>query len=281
MPWLVGAAVIAVFWVVEASLHTYLFSGGNFMRDLLRPGPHELWMRVVITVEIIVVAALWESQNRAHCRTEQLQEENEKRLRALMAHLAYGEHEDRRDLSRRLHDDVGQSLSAARLFMSAAQQGGEYETTCVSVKRILDRAVIDCREIAEELSPPSLDEYGLNTALEALGQRLTIRTGVSVDIGPLSPAELSREVTLACYHVLAEVVTSATQQDAKTVRVLSRTAAGSLAIEVRWDSGGSPDLTFARERLLEVDGELTHRTDDGRTTVTLHAPVGTPVHTGH
>jgi len=279
LPWVVGAAVIVVFWVAESWLHAQLFDGRPLATDLLPDDAHEVWMRIVAIVAMCATAAMWSRQLRTQRKRLEEVAAYEAHLRTLMSSLAYGESEERRDIAHRLHDGVGQSLAAARLFLSEGMAAGAVpaeQTTLSSVRRILDRAIIETREIAEELSPASLNEYGLNAALESLANRTMVRTGVSVELDSLDEAVLSREVLLASYHAIAEIVaTAATNPETRTVRLMSSRDAEYLELRVAWDAGDSTDLRGTRERLLQVGGDLSRDAGDAQTAVTVTAPLST------
>mgnify|MGYP002725719410 CR=1 FL=1 len=50
---LLGVALAAFFWMLEAVIHVVIFNHGDLMTECLRPGTHELWMRLLICFILI------------------------------------------------------------------------------------------------------------------------------------------------------------------------------------------------------------------------------------
>jgi signal transduction histidine kinase len=179
-------------------------------------------------------------------------------------------------LADRLHEHVAQTLSAARFYLGSV--GGDCEASerdaIQTVERIVGRAIAECRSIAQELSPPSLDEYGLGPALEALAQRVMRQTGTSIEVdadkgGP----DLEREALLAMFHVLAEVVEgAAADADEQSVRIHSRLDESALSVSVSYRSRSPLDLFGACERMGRVGGSLLSSEDERGTVVTVRTP---------
>ncbi len=278
LPWVVAPLLAAGFWVTEAAVHTVFFGEHDFWHGVFSPDPHELWMRLVVLLMLMGVAALWSlgmMRHRSYLKEARAYQE---RLAAATSRYAYGESEERRELADKLHENVGQTLAAARLFLAsidAARQDPMERDSLRSVERILDRAIADCRDIATELSPPVLDEYGLEPALETLARRLMRQTGTSIEIeGTEQDAPLSRETLLAAFGVLAEVVEGAASHPAtSSVRITATRDADQIAVIVNWDGPCTNDFFIEAERMNGVGGSVTRRSGTLGTEVVICAPV--------
>ncbi len=78
---LVGSALGVLFWILEAVVHAYLFRDGRFPLELLAPGRHEVWMRLVV-VALLVAGSFFTNITVARRREVELalnQVENEDR----------------------------------------------------------------------------------------------------------------------------------------------------------------------------------------------------------
>lgn len=277
MPLVLLSAFALFFWVAEAYLHAHVFNQGFFLEHLLSPAPHEAWMRGLVVVMLMIIAFVWSRalsmRQRAIAQLASYQEQ----LREASARIAYGDSEERRELADRLHEHVGQTLSAARLYLASVEgaECDESEREAIrTAERIVGRAIADCRDIAQELSPPSLDEYGLGPALEALAQRVMRQTGTSVEVDANEMAlPLERESLLAMFHVLAEVVEgAAANAGEQSVRISSQLDDSSLSVSVSYSSHSQLDLFGACERMGRAGGSLMRSEDELGTVVTVRAP---------
>lgn len=277
-PWVFLVVLSFVFWIIESALHTVMFERRGMLANLLRPEPHELWMRIVVLVMMVVVAVVWTAALRSRrTRIEQL-EEQRARLRELSAAVVAGDDAGRREISGRLHESVAQSLVAARLFLTGLEERCAVEDldTLRSVEGIIDDVITQIREIALEMSPPALEEFGLHAALETLASRVMRRTGTSVELvgEPHYDGPSCRETLLATYPVLAEVVESAASDPGTTtVRVSAAASDGTVTIVVEWDGSASREHFALEERLLSAGGSIECAPVSGGTRVSLHAPL--------
>lgn len=271
-------ALSLAFWVVESLIHLAVFGGQGLLRNLFRPDLHELWMRIVVLLMLATIALVWSGALRARRRQIERLEVYQRRLRELSARIVIGDGEERRELSDRLHEQVGQSLAAARLFLASIEDEAcdcREQEALRSVERIVDRAIAECREIAQELSPPVLDEYGLEPALETLANRVMRQTGKSVEFAgdTDSRTPLARETLLAAFQVLAEVVESAASDPlTSTVRVSAGSSEDGVSVTVEWDARSDEDLFSIKERIREVGGSVERTAGERGSTVTLRAP---------
>jgi two-component system sensor histidine kinase UhpB len=190
-------------------------------------------------------------------------------------------------VARELHDEVGQSLTAAMIHAEHAA-GPEAGTGEIEVRHVIDslhESLDEVRRIARELRPEALDDLGLINALIALCSRvdaqgvLTVRRELGVRLPALGP-----ETELVIYRVAQEGLTNALRHANATEATLSLSAgAGQLILSVADNGTGLPSTMPAdtvgiagmRERAMLVDGrlEIESRPDAG-TEVRLTVPVG-------
>jgi signal transduction histidine kinase len=97
------------------------------------------------------------------------------RLRELNAELCRADERAERRIARVLHDELGQTLAAARLMICQLRDSEVSEAKLGrldALRERLDRSIEVTRSLAFELSPPILHELGLAPALQALGERM-------------------------------------------------------------------------------------------------------------
>jgi two-component system, NarL family, sensor histidine kinase UhpB len=190
-------------------------------------------------------------------------------------------------VGRELHDEVGQTLTAAMLQAERAAEGDprfaaeELARVAAALRTSLD----DVRRIARELRPEALDDLGLVNALIALCSRLDLEDGPRVrrDLrGKLPP--LPDEVELVVYRVAQESLTNVLRH-ARASEAVVRLQAGAeqLILEVRDDGRGMPadiprdtaGLSGMRERAMLIDAQLAIDSEPGAgTSVRLVVPLG-------
>ncbi len=96
-----------------------------------------------------------------------------KRLRALSSELIQIEDKERRQLATDLHDQIGQSLSAVKMYvdgLTASTSDNDTRERLQLIAGIVEQTVQDVRTLTFELSPPILYELGLAAALEWLAE---------------------------------------------------------------------------------------------------------------
>ncbi|MCF8056828.1 MAG: hypothetical protein K9K37_09325 [Desulfocapsa sp.] len=95
------------------------------------------------------------------------------RLRALSSELIQTENRERRQLAQALHDQIGQSLSAVKMYMDSLISSVSESKTNEKLKcivGIIDKTIQDVRSLTFELSPPILYELGIEAALDWLAE---------------------------------------------------------------------------------------------------------------
>ena len=139
-------------------------------------------------------------------------ERSQTELRALAAHLQEIREDERTRLSREVHDVLGQQLTAIRLGIGWF--GRHYADDEAATARLEDvRATIDetirhVRQIASDLRPGILDDFGLASAVEWQAARYEERTGTVCTVDVQGHTEPPREVATAGFRVLQEALTN-------------------------------------------------------------------------
>ena len=130
-------------------------------------------------------------------------------LQQMAAKVISAQEEERRMISRELHDEVGQILGAVRIELAAAQRaivaGTATADTLSEAESISDGALQTVRNLSQLLHPAALDDLGLTDAIESalrgFERRHQIRAMLQqVDV----PARLPHEVELAAYRIVQE-----------------------------------------------------------------------------
>ena len=130
-------------------------------------------------------------------------------LQQMASKVIAAQEEERRTISRELHDQVGQELGAIRMELSVAQRAIVNQTatdqTLNEAQTITDNAMQSVRNLSQLLHPAMLDDLGLPTAIEAALRGLERRHRVRAQLTQVDlPHRLPREVELAAYRIVQE-----------------------------------------------------------------------------
>jgi PAS domain S-box-containing protein len=208
--------------------------------------------------------------------------EANRQLRILSRQLFQIQEEERRHLARELHDEIGQTLTAAMINLKIiapdvpAQVTGRLDDSI----QLLDRLLRQVRELSLDLRPPLLDELGLAPTLRWLVDQQGQRAGLRVSfIANVNGLEIDPAVQTTCFRVAQEAITNIIRHaEAKSVAVEVRREAERLWLIVRDDGKGfdpaaiqqkltqhsTLGLVSMRERALLVRGGLEIRSAPGQ-----------------
>jgi PAS domain S-box-containing protein len=207
------------------------------------------------------------------------------RLRNLLARLQTMLEEERTRISREIHDELGQALTALKLDLSSlgrmlSSDGlpkpfGKVQAMEQTVGQII-RTV---RKISTELRPGVLDEFGLADAIEWQAKDFQNRTGISCKLS-LHPTDKITDTvhSTAIFRIFQEALTNVMRHAAASqVTVGLEKVADRLILEVRDNGIGiaeerifdskSLGLTGIRERVLRLGGEVSISGKPGKGTL--------------
>lgn len=212
-------------------------------------------------------------------------ETGNRELQAMAGRLFSIQEEERRAISRDLHDDIGQAVTAIKLAAHAAMDEDDAQRRGEDLEQIVelvDSTVIRLRNLSMLLRPPQLDALGLEAALRwhagQLFRSSPVELQMAVDNLPQRP---DNEVEQACFRIAQESLTNVLRHAmASQVQLQLDDQGGGLRLQVVDDGDGfDPDgprglgLVVMRERAQSVGGHLRIDTAPGAgTRVELHLP---------
>jgi PAS domain S-box-containing protein len=210
-------------------------------------------------------------------------------LRALTARLQSVREEERARMAREIHDELGQSLTAIKIELSALVKdlspGQQPTFRKESVMKLIDETIQTVRRISTELRPGVLDDLGLVAAVEWAAHEFEVRTGTRCHVClPGADLSLDPEHATALFRILQETLTNvARHASATTVRVRLTDENEEVYLEVGDNGKGisleqlyaanSLGILGMRERALLLGGELAISGTAGKgTTVRVRIP---------
>ncbi|MGI9104374.1 MAG: GAF domain-containing sensor histidine kinase [Terriglobales bacterium] len=206
--------------------------------------------------------------------------ERETRIADLSAHLLRVQEEERKRISRELHDETGQALMVIRLYLGMLESsaGARARSKIRETLSVVDRTIEGIRRIIGRLSPLVLQELGLIAAIRKEAKDLAKNTGVkarvavSDDVGRLAPI-----CEAAIYRVVQEALHNvAKHAQAKAVNIQMGRENGLVRLLIEDDgqgmsktsgfSGRSFGLAGMRERIVMLGGTVKVTSAKGKGT---------------
>ena len=216
-------------------------------------------------------------------------------LRHLSGRLMQLQDEERRRISRELHDSSGQALAALSMCLSILER--EADKLSERAGRNLSDATRLVRELSQEvrtmshlLHPPLLDEAGLESALHWFVEGFAQRSGIKVEL-ELAPelGRLSREMEIAIFRIVQESLANVHRHSgSKTAQVRVGRDAQKVTLEIRDQGRGlhangsaqTPEpvlpgvgIRGMRERVRQLGGRFEIQVSEGSTTVRAAIPL--------
>jgi PAS domain S-box-containing protein len=217
--------------------------------------------------------------------------ETSRQLQALTANLELAREEERTQIARELHDQLGQSLTAMKFDLAwladgLVQKGAVLAQKAKAVTQQMDTMIKTVRRIATELRPGMLDDLGLAASIEWQARDFEKRTGIVCAVNvptedlPLAPAQ-----SVALFRIFQEALTNvARHASAQRVEIKLAASPEALTLKVHDDGRGiqaqeiagpqSLGLIGMRERAKQLGGacDIQRVPGDG-TIVTVSIPV--------
>lgn len=185
---------------------------------------------------------------------EQERQRSSQKLQALSQKLVEVQESERRQIARELHDEIGQSLTAAEINLQAALRmkgcsGLErrLEDSIRAVERVLEQV----HDLSLNLRPSMLDDLGLEPALRWYTHRQAELTGLRAEFraDPLE-GRLNPLIETECFRVAQEALTNVVRHaQATSVSVELTKTDGQLELSVR-DDGIGFDVNSLRDKAV-------------------------------
>jgi signal transduction histidine kinase len=183
----------------------------EYRQDLRRA----MWLAILAGVaiagaSILRIAVL---EGRAQSQFDRAERTGQE-LRHLSARLRQAQEEERKSISRELHDEVGQKLTALRMGLGGLERlrpgtGPEFRTHVDEMKGLAEQSLKTIRDIAGGLRPSILDDFGLGPALQRQTREFARHTGIPVGIELKGDLEgLSDGQRTCIYRVVQESLTN-------------------------------------------------------------------------
>jgi signal transduction histidine kinase len=223
--------------------------------------------------------------------SEELRHKEEMRAQ-LLAKLICAQEEERKRISRELHDETSQSLTSLLVGLKVLEDStdsGQIRARTAGLRTLAARTLDEVHNLAVELRPGLLDDLGLASAINTYVREYARNLEIDVDlyVNGLGEVRLPSEIEATVYRIVQEALTNiARYAEAKNVSVVLRRRGSSLVTVIEDDGKGfdatrivdSPaegklGLFGMYERASIVGGRLSVESQQGiGTTIVLEVP---------
>ncbi len=215
---------------------------------------------------------------------EEMQKKVNANLRELARRIEVVREKERKAISLNLHDDLGQQLTALKMEMLWLLNDGnlnkpEAREKITHMTGVIDTSIDTIRNIASDLRPSILYDFGLTDAIESHLLNFSKSTGIktTVKISERLP-KIDDNMAIVLFRILQEAMTNVVRHSGATsVVVTLHVRYGKLILRVKdngcgiegdvTDKPGSIGLLGMKERARSYDGDLLVKGKPGKGTV--------------
>ncbi|MGI6318614.1 MAG: cache domain-containing protein [Dethiobacteria bacterium] len=220
---------------------------------------------------------------------EQLEEKEKMRLH-LLNKIITTQEEERKRISRELHDETSQSLTGLMLGLKRIQEAddiNEVRKLAADFREIILKTLEEIQWLSFELRPSALDDLGLYAAIHRYVKELSHHSGINIEYvqHKCKDLRLGSVVETTVYRVIQEALTNVIRHaEAQNAKVSIHCGDNNIEVTIE-DDGKGFDYTILqkdhqalglfgmKERATLVGGELIIDTSPGKgTRLTLRIP---------
>jgi signal transduction histidine kinase len=222
----------------------------------------------------------------------------QEQMRGLSRQILLAQEEERKQISRELHDEIAQTLAGISVYLAALKADSSMNSNALGRKivltqRLVEKSVNIVHRFAVGLRPTVLDDLGLIPALHSFMKGFTKRTGIQIQFTAFAGVEqLNSAKRTVLYRVAQEALTN-TAKHARALRVKVTIQKCPRAIQMEIHDDGKSfavkrvlhakrhkrlGLVGMRERVEMVGGSFSIESAHGHGT-TIHAQIPTDAKT--
>jgi two-component system sensor histidine kinase UhpB len=247
---------------------------GDFSKKVDCSGPPEIRESCLSVNELAVTLSRFSSDNRS-----------------LLRRIVSIQDEERRDISRELHDELGPLLFAIRANVTAMidERGSGANRSSTGEERVLqavEALQLANRRILERLRPMLIEELGLDASIQKLLRDVNAQVPEMIVTFDIDPRIVTADSVVAqtVYRLLQESITNVLKHAAASkMSVKTEVTNGAILVEVADNGTTAPrepkfgrGLTGMQERIRALDGKFNYIRADGWTTIRCSLPLAAP-----
>lgn len=216
---------------MEASVDT------NLATSLLLAGVIGM---LILAIAVILFFVVY--QRRLFAQNERMRQQELMHQRNLVNAAIQTQEVERKRIASDLHDEIGSSLSALRLYLRQWKPvaGDEkQENIRAQALEIISQSITATRQITHNLLPPSLEQFGFVDTAGDLCQRVAESSGMTVNFRANANERFPLDTEVAMYRILQELLNNTLKHaEASTVDIDLRFQQNGLSFRYRDDGKG-------------------------------------------
>jgi signal transduction histidine kinase len=219
------------------------------------------------------MAAALEQRQAERQQTEIELTRSQELFRSLSTHLQEVREEERTRIARKIHDDLGQAMTALKIDLSWLDKKLPDDQDLIreklrSMATLINESIETVHHVSEDLRPGILDDFGLSAAIEWQAEEFQKRTGIECRTSlPPDEIKLSKEKSTNLFRIVQEALTNVIRHaNATKVQINFNEEDGILLLEVVDNGGGITEsavsnpksfgLIGIKERINSLGGEV-------------------------
>ncbi len=253
---------------------------------------------MLILVGVIILFMVMHQRKTLKFNEKIKQLEEEKQAVLLNASIRFQE-EERNRIAADLHDDAGPLLATARLYLNenlVNQEKAQQLQSIFAAKQIIDDAILLIRNISHSLMPPTLKNFGLESAVNDMAQKLTASGSGLIASARFHDYKnrLKVEQELLVFRIIQELINNIIKHsDAGFIHITQNISAKIMHFRVHHDGKGIIQTDFETlnhsavglglkniaSRLKVLKGKIFFEIDNSKTyyKVTIDVPIETGI----
>lgn len=165
------------------------------------------WIGILISIFIFVGVIFIRKIFNLQDQVEKLRQESEHKV---LSAIINTEETERQTFARELHDGLGPVLSSIKMTLSAIKTESLTSINREIINKALNASntsVTTLKEIANNLSPHLLKNYGLEKAIETFARQLLSPTSIKFELNlNFDENHHSEEMKISCYRIVSELI---------------------------------------------------------------------------
>ncbi len=202
-------------------------------------------------------------------------------LHQLAQHIEEVRENERMAISRELHDDLGQALTAVKIDLATIKQNVTDMATVLKINKasaLISDTIKTVQRLTSQLRPQIIDDLGLETAIEWYTKEFEQRNRVKVFLDLDSDITIAPDVSLILFRIMQESLTNiARYSEATTVKITLSRKGGNIDFSISDNGIGMTEdkiyskksfgIISMKERAASLGGTLKIYREDNRFTV--------------
>ena len=185
--------------------------------------------------------------------------------------------EERRRISRLLHDEIGQSLTAltVKLAVLRGHASGAIQSQLRDMHKLLEKTLSQVQTLSKDLHPSAVEDLGLVPALRSHIQRISQDASIAVQLkaSDSSLSGIDSGLALAVYRCAEALLADMRAASVSKTTLSLRVERGFLRLEARVQTDLVPDVQNFQEQVLIAGGAAQCRTSRNQAIITAQFPV--------